>query len=85
VEVRREDGTRSEIVHSVRTVQAGCPPGLERIPAWERLDALVTRRYAPWAVVANENQLTLLSSRVRGYVFKHGLGGPDLAAMWLKR
>jgi len=56
-----------------------------RIRAYARLDALITKRYAPWAVYANQNQLTLLSSRVRGYVFKYSVGGPDLAAMWLKR
>jgi hypothetical protein len=59
--------------------------GQARIRAYARLDALITKRYAPWAVYANQNQLTLLSNRVRGYVFKYSVGGPDLAAMWLKR
>ena len=40
-----------------------------RTRAYEKLDALITKRYAPWLAYANRRVYTLLSARVRDYVF----------------
>jgi ABC-type oligopeptide transport system substrate-binding subunit len=61
------------------------PVGAARTRGWARMAADVQRRYAPWAVTADQRPWALTSSRLRNVVWNDSYLGVDLAQLSLAR
>jgi peptide/nickel transport system substrate-binding protein len=57
--------------------------GARRVAAWQALDELTMRRWAPWAPLLNTVRVDLVSSRIAGYLYQP-VYGVDIAALHTK-